>query len=313
MKKIIFLSLICFPVFAIANTSQPLNYHDKCKLRGFNLLAYDANFKEAFDSKLMKFGAMKSTDFDKDGCINENNLINGILTAEFLQNKNKFVGQHLKSFVAFDSKNKEILVVLVDEESKSYVIGDKTPNLISALKSSFGSNEYFQKVDITSPLTFTNFNENYQTNKAEKEFSDVVEKRIEENKKLYKVAAEKLRKKNLKDLIHKDTKYIDQLKDGEGRKSNISVITVMDPNIDLPLSKKSISQNIYFVSVLEKIGLKNSYSFKPRSVIVKQEGALLKIGLEYTAQNSYGADVVGFGNKVLFLGSDGQYHPDPEK
>ncbi|MGK7720692.1 hypothetical protein ACVN7U_18360, partial [Acinetobacter baumannii] len=60
MKKIIFLILICFPVFAIANTSQPLNYNDKCKLRGFNLLAYDANFKEAFDSKLMKFGAMKS-------------------------------------------------------------------------------------------------------------------------------------------------------------------------------------------------------------------------------------------------------------
>ncbi|MCG9524847.1 hypothetical protein MCL33_19270, partial [Acinetobacter pittii] len=164
MKRLLFLCLICLPVFSIANTSQPLNYNENCKLRGFNLLAYDANFKEAFDSKLMKFGAMRSTDFDEDGCIAENNLINGVLTAEFSQNKNKFVGQHLKSFVAFDSKNKEILVVLIDEESKSYIIGDKTSNLISALKSSFGSNEHFKKIDLSSSLTFTNFNENYQTN-----------------------------------------------------------------------------------------------------------------------------------------------------
>ncbi|ENR2979746.1 hypothetical protein ACEVBE_000002 [Acinetobacter nosocomialis] len=312
MKKFIFLSLICFPLLANADTPQPLNYNENCKLRGFNLLAYDANFKEAFDSKLMKFGAMRSTDFDEDGCIGENNLINGVLTAEFRQNKNKFVGQHLKSFVAFDSKNKEILVVLIDEESKSYIIGDKTSRLTSALKSSFGSNEQFKKIDLSSSLAFTNFNENYQTIKVEKKFSEIIEKRIEENKKLYKLANENLKKKNLKDLIHKDTKYIAQLKDGEGRQTNIDVITVLDPNINLPLSKKGISQNLYFVSVLEKIGLKNPYSFKPRSAIVKQEGALLKIGIEYTAQNSYGADVVGFANKVLFLGSDGQYHPDPE-
>lgn len=65
MKKFIFLSLIFLPVFSIANTPQPLNYNENCKLRGFNLLAYDANFKEAFDLKLMKFGAMKSTDFDE--------------------------------------------------------------------------------------------------------------------------------------------------------------------------------------------------------------------------------------------------------
>ncbi|MFV5145405.1 hypothetical protein ACNKGR_18935 [Acinetobacter baumannii] len=70
MKKIILLSLFCLPVFALANTSQPLNYHDKCKLRGFNLPAYDANFKEAFDFKINEIWTMKSTDFDKDGCIN---------------------------------------------------------------------------------------------------------------------------------------------------------------------------------------------------------------------------------------------------
>lgn len=46
MKKIIFLSLICIPVFAIANTPQPLNYNENCKLRGFNLLAYDAILKK---------------------------------------------------------------------------------------------------------------------------------------------------------------------------------------------------------------------------------------------------------------------------
>lgn len=45
-------------------------------------------------------------------------------------------------------------MALIDEESKSYIIGNKTPNLISALKSSFSSNDIFKKIDLTSTLTF---------------------------------------------------------------------------------------------------------------------------------------------------------------
>ncbi len=313
MKKIILLGLICLPIAGFADTNEYTKKLTDCKLRGFNILAYDSYFKYAFDTKLKEFGAMKSTDFDEDGCINDSNLYEGIVTAEFSQKKNKIVGHHIKSYVAFDSKTRHILIILIDDDFRTYIIGDNEANLVNALKSSFNSDNSFKKVNFSSSYTFKDINENYPTQQVEKNFSEIIEKRIEENKKLYKLANENLKKKNLKDLIHKDTKYIAQLKDGEGKQSNISVITLLDPYINLPLSKKGISQNLYFVSVSEKIGLKNPYSFKPRSAIVKQEGALLKIGIEYTAQNSYGADVVGFANKVLFLGSDGQYHPDPEK
>ncbi|HGF9356013.1 TPA: hypothetical protein ACJES8_002295, partial [Acinetobacter baumannii] len=205
MKKIVLLGLICLPVLTIANTTPSIKTSEDCKLRGFNLLAYDANFKGAFDFKLMEFGGMKSTDFDVDSCIGKNNVANGILTAEYAQNKNKIVGQHLKSFVAFDPKNKEILVALIDEESKSYIIGNKTPNLISALKSSFSSNDIFKKIDLTSTLTFSNFNEINETDKSNVEESQAIEKRIEENKRLFSIASANLKKSNPKDLIYKNS------------------------------------------------------------------------------------------------------------
>ncbi|MFV5145407.1 hypothetical protein ACNKGR_18945 [Acinetobacter baumannii] len=125
----------------------------------------------------------------------------------------------------------------------------------------------------------------------------LLKKELKKTKKLYKVAAENL-EKNIKDLIHKDTNTLINSK--MGRKYNISVITVIDPNIGTAFKKEHFSEHIFCICFREKIGLKNPYSFKPRSVIVKQEGALLKIGLEYTAQNSYGADVVDLEIKFYF-------------
>ncbi|ENU41855.1 hypothetical protein F985_02742 [Acinetobacter seifertii] len=89
MKKIILLSLICLPVFTNAINPQSLNDSENCKLRGFNILAYGSYFKYAFDTRLKEFGAMKSTDFDEDGCINDSNLYGGVVTADFSQKKIK--------------------------------------------------------------------------------------------------------------------------------------------------------------------------------------------------------------------------------
>ena len=44
-EKIVLLGLICLPVLTIANTTPSIKTSEDCKLRGFNLLAYDANFK----------------------------------------------------------------------------------------------------------------------------------------------------------------------------------------------------------------------------------------------------------------------------
>ena len=83
-------------------------------------------------------------------------------------------------------------MALIDEESKSYIIGNKTPNLISALKSSFSSNDIL-KIDLTSTLTFSNFNEINETDKSNVEESQAIEKRIEENKRLFSIASANLK------------------------------------------------------------------------------------------------------------------------
>ena len=83
-------------------------------------------------------------------------------------------------------------MALIDEESKSYIIGNKTPNLISALKSSFSSNDIF-KNRFNININFSNFNEINETDKSNVEESQAIEKRIEENKRLFSIASANLK------------------------------------------------------------------------------------------------------------------------
>lgn len=56
-----------------------------------------------------------------------------------------------------------------------------------------------------------------------------------------------------------------------------------------------------------KLKLKNKYSFVPKSMSITQDGNNLIVYIEYIAQNSYGANVVGSNVVKYELGSDGYY------
>lgn len=51
----------------------------------------------------------------------------------------------------------------------------------------------FLKIDLTSTLTFSNFNEINETDKSNVEESQAIEKRIEENKRLFSIASANLK------------------------------------------------------------------------------------------------------------------------
>lgn len=67
----------------------------------------------------------------------------------------------------------------------------------------------------------------------------------------------------------KNSTYQGLLKDGESKNSKITITAILDKNINVPLSKKDISHNLYFISDLAKIGLKESILFSSEKRICK--------------------------------------------
>lgn len=81
--------------------------------------------------------------------------------------------------------------------------------------------------------------------------------------------------------------------DGNDNSVKIKVISKVDNGPIRLLNESEVSEKIRSTALLAKIGLKNKYSFKPKSAKIEQDGTGLTIDLEYTAENSYGAAVIG--------------------
>ncbi|HFF5368544.1 TPA: hypothetical protein ACGDS7_002171, partial [Acinetobacter baumannii] len=67
----------------------------------------------------------------------------------------KFVGQNLKSYVAYDSSNKNILVILLDNDLNTYILGNRDQYLIDALKNSRDPSDVaFSRINWSSTRSF---------------------------------------------------------------------------------------------------------------------------------------------------------------
>ncbi|BAP36684.1 hypothetical protein AS4_17440 [Acinetobacter guillouiae] len=114
-------------------------------------------------------------------------------------------------------------------------------------------------------------------------------------------------------MIEKDQVFNISVIDGNNSSKSVQVKVLMDGKINQPISKKyinSVSEAAF--NKAKKSNLKNEYSFKPREVIVEQVSDTLEFIVKYTAENSYGADVVNEIRVLKFLGSDRKYHDKPE-
>lgn len=318
MKKI--LGLCLFLSSSIyAKTSNLNNFIEKakdsdlkkCVVTSLELPEMDAMYDIKYNSYLNSFGAMKLKDFDVGECISRNNIVNGVITAHFLQKNKTIVGQHLESYVAYNPSNQQMLIIVLDKDKKSYILGDKDQNLISALESSFVDKFSVTPIDYNSTRIFNDIGNEGPTEKekiaANIQSFQALQAEIITN------ASKNIKKSNLKDLIKTDTSFNLMVENDEGGKSKVLIIVKLDPALNVPISKSALEKNFNFVLELIKIKLKNPYSLKPREVVVKQSSTKLEYIVKYTAQNSYGADVVGLDGRSLYLWSDGKYHPEPSK
>jgi len=129
----------------------------QCTISGFTLMKIDDGFKKILNSKLNSFSTLKATDFDMSECLSKKNLQPNVVTTYFWQKNQKFMDQNLTSYIAYDYLNKKMLVVLLDNDLNTYLIGDKDNYLIEALKNSKDANDVlFGNINWNSENDFKN-------------------------------------------------------------------------------------------------------------------------------------------------------------
>jgi len=321
MKRIILLAacmLIISPM-AIAKKNKISDYIDvinknsakDCKINSFNLLNLDPVYANTFETTLNSFGSLKINDFDKAGCVTSLNTQNNIVTSTLYQVDRRVIGHHFKVFSAYDLSTKEMLLVIIDGNNKSYLVGSKRDSLKNALSASFSADERFQAAQLNSLLTFSDLTKSQNDIDKEINALKIIQDANQQEQSLIRKAELSIKTRGAKNLIRADTYFDSFVLDGNGQKTKANVGVKLDDKISIPLSKSELEQNIYFVSELIKIKLKNPYSYKPRDILAKQSGVNLEIIIRYTAQNSYGADVVGVDAHSVYLWGDGKYHAKP--
>lgn len=101
--------------------------------------------------------------------------------------------------------------------------------------------------------------------------------------------------KNLEksDVITSDGIVELQVLDGNGTPVAIKATIKIDADADTPLSKAYIVEKVNALGESVKSSTKNEFSYIPKQVEINQRKYLLHVNLKYTANNSYGAPVVG--------------------
>ncbi|RKG37875.1 hypothetical protein [Acinetobacter sp. WCHAc060007] len=287
------------------------NTEKDCKINSFNLLNLDPVYADKFKMTLNNFGSLKINDFDRAGCITSLNTQKNILTSALYQIDKTTMGHRFKAFSAYDLSTKELLLVIIDGNNKSYLVGDKKDLLKKVLSESFSANEDFQVTQLSSVLTFSDLAKSKDEINKEADELKIIQDLKNQEISLINKAESSIKNSGTKNLIKTDTSFDSLVLDGNGKKVKANVGVRLDSKIPVPLSKSDLEQNIYFVSEMIKIKLKNPYSYRPRDILAKQDGTKLEIIIRYTAQNSYGADVVGIDAHSVYLWGDGKYHAKP--
>lgn len=284
---------------------------ENCAVNSLQIPQVDSVFKMRADFYLNMFGSMSLNDFDAGQCLSDKNITNDILTLSLYQNNKSMIGYHLKTYIAYSLITKEILIVVSDDDKKTYLLGNKNQELVGAISRSFDGEISKSQIDMNSKLTFKDMGKDFKPDLNDQENNRSFQSYNSIQADIVAEASKNIKKRNAKDLIKADKSY-NYIFDGDN-KSTVSIIIKMDSAIDIPLSKSEVEGNLELPFSLIKQKLKNPYSFKPRTVVVKQSGTSLEYAVKYTAQNSYGADVVGVDKTEMYLWSDGKYHTNPSK
>jgi hypothetical protein len=318
INKLLFPTLILFSISMQVSAKQTISTYlpliqqneiTNCKIDSLALATVDLDFRKKLNSHLNAFGSMNYRDFDVGKCVTNLNIQNNIVTSEFEQINKTSVGHHLTAFTAYNLKNKDLMVVIVDGNLKTYIVGQDTLELRSALKNSFIDNQKFQKVDFDSKLKFSDMSDSPQAIEKKSALIKSVQDTELKNKKILETAKINAAKNGNKNLLKSDTSFEKIIKDGDKKDIKVNVYIKTDKNINIPLVKSEVEKNLNFASQMIQMKLKNPYSYKPREILVKQDNLKAEYIIKYTAKNSYGGEVVGIDGYTFYLQEDGKYHP----
>lgn len=109
------------------------------------------------------------------------------------------------------------------------------------------------------------------------------------------------------DYVNDGEKYLIKIDDGNKQPVDVNVY----PDVTLmgkadPILKEVINFNIKMTSLSAQYKLKNRFSYKPKNVSVTQKGRDVQIGIEYTGENSYGADVASSFKNTYYIEETGK-------
>lgn len=131
---------------------------ESCETGGFDLYEVDQYFRGALNSRLKPFGGLSVKDFDMSECFHKRNIQNEVITTYFWQKNRDLSGINMTSYIAFDTNTKKMLVVLLDNDLNTYILGNKDQYLIDALKNSRDDiDKIFDNIDFNSNRSFSDF------------------------------------------------------------------------------------------------------------------------------------------------------------
>ncbi|GEM_PF-6870161 len=106
-----------------------------------------------------------------------------------------------------------------------------------------------------------------------------------------------------------DTPLTINVEDGNNNPVPIKVYVKITSEPEKSLTVKELTSRVNLTAFQIKLRLKNKYTFIPRSAMATLNGRSLEVFMEYTAKNSYGADVVGHDIGRFALNEAGNYAP----
>ena len=154
-------------VEAFINKVQNGTFENKdCSLDNFNLLETDKKFKDKISLSLKEFGGLNIKEFDMGECLNSDSVTNGLLVTKFWQKNKEFNNNHLSLYIAYNVYKDEALLIILDDDEVSYLLGAKLQNLKNSLSNNKNLKDDYKLFYDISSLNFDDFKQKLENQKS---------------------------------------------------------------------------------------------------------------------------------------------------
>ncbi|WP_174492711.1 hypothetical protein [Acinetobacter sp. Marseille-Q1623] len=142
----------------INSINETPKFNEECTYSNHDITKSDMNLSLNINLLLGRFGGLSFNDFDMGECLSDKNVKNGILSTYFWQKNKKFNGQNLSLYVAYNAEKQKLLLVIIDENLNTYLLGDKDAELKNSIQSFLTNIQSSEKVNTDSVLVYSDFN-----------------------------------------------------------------------------------------------------------------------------------------------------------